>query len=47
MQTHLIVVSEVIVGNGDRSGPHHSIDEPISAVGERVVIDPNVARPED
>lgn len=41
--THLIVMSEVIVGNGNGSRTHDSINKAIGAIRERIVVDPNVA----
>ena len=40
------MVSEVVVGNGNGSRTHDSINEAIGAIRERVVINPNVARSE-
>lgn len=40
----LIMVGEVVVGNSNGSGSHHSVNEAIGTVGEGVVINPDVAR---
>ncbi|KAF3790928.1 hypothetical protein EJ110_NYTH15672 [Nymphaea thermarum] len=40
------MVGKVIIGNGDGGRGHDRIDEPIGAVGQRAVIDPDVAGPE-
>ncbi len=39
----LIVVGEVVVRNGNGSRAHYSINEAISTIGERIVVEPNVA----
>ncbi|RZS12496.1 hypothetical protein BHM03_00043965 [Ensete ventricosum] len=44
---YLVVVGEVIVGDGNGSGDHDGINEPIGAVGQRAVVDPDVAGAED
>lgn len=44
---YLIVMSEVIVGDGDCSGTQDSINQTICAVRQRVVVHPNVARTKD
>jgi hypothetical protein len=44
---YLIVVGEVVVGDGDGRGSHDGIDESVGAVGEGAVVDPDVAGPED
>lgn len=44
---YLVVVSEVVVGNSNSSGPHNSIHKPISATRQRVMINPNVTRAKD
>ena len=36
------MVGEVVVGDGSGSGSHHSVNKAISAIGEGVVINPNV-----
>lgn len=39
-QHHLVVVREPVVGDGDRSGTHYSIDQAVLAVGEWAVVYP-------
>lgn len=46
-QQAIIVTCEVAVGNGNSSGTHDSINEPIHAVVHRNMVDPNVGRTED
>lgn len=46
-QHDLVVVSHVIVGDGDGGGPVDGVDEPVVAVGQRAVVDPDVAPAED
>lgn len=41
------MVGEVVVGNSDGSGTHDGVHKPISAVGERAVVDPYMAGTED
>jgi len=40
---YLVVVGEVVVGDGNGSGTHNGVDKSISASGEGVMVDPNVA----
>lgn len=42
-----IMVSHEIVGNGDCGGPLNGVDQPVTAVRQRAVVHPDVARPED
>ncbi|RZR77799.1 hypothetical protein BHM03_00002992 [Ensete ventricosum] len=44
---YLVVVGEVIVGDGNGSGTHDGIDKSIGAVGQRAVVHPNVAGAEN
>ena len=37
------MVGEVVVGDGSGSGSHHSVNKAIGAVGEGVMINPDVA----
>lgn len=47
LYTYLVVVGEVVVGNSNSSGPHNSIHKPISAIRQRVMINPNMTRAKD
>ncbi len=44
---NLVMVSEVVVGDGDGGGAFNDISETVSAVGEVVVIDPDIIGSED
>lgn len=44
-RTHLIVVGEMVVGDCNSSRAHNSVHKAISAMGQRIVVDPNVTRP--
>ena len=39
----LIMVEEVVIGDGNKRGGMDDIDEAIGAGSERIVVDPNVA----
>lgn len=43
----LVVVGQVIVGYGNGSGSMDGINQPITAIGERTVIHPNMAPTKD
>ncbi|RZS07832.1 hypothetical protein BHM03_00038743 [Ensete ventricosum] len=45
--SYLVVVGEIVVGHCNGGGGHDSIDKPISAVGERAMVHPNMAGAED
>ncbi len=44
---HLVVVGEVVVGDGDVCRALNAVDEAIRSVSQEVVIHPQVVRPED
>jgi len=44
---YLVVVGEVVVGDGNGSGSHNGVDKAIRATGEGVMVDPNVAWTKD
>ena len=46
-QHDLVMVSEVVVGDGDRRGAVDRVDQPVPAVGQRAVVHPNVLPAED
>ena len=46
-QHHLVVLGEVVVGDGDRRGAADHVDEAVSGAGEVAVVDPDVLRRED
>jgi hypothetical protein len=43
----LVVVGEVVVGDGDGGGAFDDVDEAVGGVGEEVVVDPDVGAAED
>lgn len=46
MSAYVVVVVEFAVGDGDGGGPLDHIDEAVSGLGERHVVDPHVVRAE-
>lgn len=44
---HLVVLCEVVVGDCDGSGGFGDVHQAVGAVGEKVVVDPNVVRSVD
>lgn len=44
---HLIVMGEVIVGDGDGSGTHDGVYQTIGAIGQGAMIYPDVTGPKD
>ena len=40
----LIMMSEIIIGNGDGSRTHDRVHKPIRAIRQRIMIDPNMTR---
>lgn len=46
-QHHLVMVREVVVGDGDSGGPHYGVDEAVRAVGQGAVVDPDLPRAVD
>lgn len=45
-QHHLIVVRKIVVRYRYPRGPHHRVDQPVVALPERAVVDPDVLGPE-
>lgn len=43
----LVVVGEVVVGNGNRGGAHYGVDQAVRAVREGAVVDPDLPGAED
>lgn len=41
-QHHLVVVREVVVGDGDPRGAHYGVDQAVRAVRQRAVVDPDL-----
>jgi hypothetical protein len=46
-QQYVVVLGEVAVGDGDRRGPVHDVDEPVGAPVHGDVVDPDVAGGQD
>lgn len=46
-QHDLVVVGEVVVGYGDGGGAVDGVDQPVPAVGQGAVVDPDMAAAED
>ena len=44
---NVVVVGEIVVGDGDRRRAHHGVDEAVLATRQGAVVDPYVMRPED
>lgn len=45
--SNLVVVSEIVIGDGNGGRSHNRINQPISAIRQRIVIDPYMTRPEN
>ncbi|KAF7820188.1 hypothetical protein G2W53_025643 [Senna tora] len=44
---HLVVMPEMAIRNRDPRRPHYRIDQPVRAIRQRAVVDPDLARRED
>ncbi len=47
MVQHLVVVHEVVVGDGDESRTPNGVDQAIGSFGQEAVVDPDVVAGED
>ena len=45
-ETNLVVMSEIVIGDGNGCRSHNRINQPISTIRQRIMINPNMTRPE-
>lgn len=47
LNTYLVVSCEVIIGDGDGGGTHDGVNKTVCTIGERTVVNPDMARPKN